>query len=127
MRQPIIALLLATVLAGCNDTPPASTAADTGSQSQAAVDAGPAASRPGDPEAGRQLAEQWCSTCHAVATGDTAADVGPAWTAIAADPDLTDEHIETFLAAPHGQMEPLSLSRQQIRDLVAYIRSLGSQ
>jgi mono/diheme cytochrome c family protein len=78
-----------------------------------------------DADAGKVVAEAWCASCHSTSTEVTAADVGPPWSAIASDPKYTDDYLQGFLTAPHGQMQSLSLTRQQISDLVAYIRSLG--
>jgi mono/diheme cytochrome c family protein len=62
----------------------------------------------GDAEAGRRLSETWCSTCHVVtATQSQGAGTGAA-----------------FLQTPHHQMPDLHLSREEIGDVAAYIRSL---
>lgn len=86
---------------------------------------GVAAATVGDRRAGEDLAKQWCSGCHATEAATGAADTGPAWREIAADPANDEAHLTAFLSAPHGAMEGLSLSRQQIADLVTYIVSLG--
>ncbi len=78
-----------------------------------------------NPSAGELIAETWCSTCHATSPDRQGSDVGPAWSTIAADPEKTDDYLRGFLTNPHGQMQGISLTRQQIKDLIAYIRTLG--
>ncbi len=81
-----------------------------------------AADRPAEVASGQQLADSLCSSCHAVGARGGGTDMAPTLPAIAAARD--DESLRLFLAAPHGAMPPLSLTRQQIADLVAYIGSL---
>lgn len=78
-----------------------------------------------DPANGKRLAEQWCSPCHLVTPDQTKAiPAAPPFMTIAKRRDTELEQLETFLADPHPVMPNLSLSRQEITDLVAYIRSL---
>jgi mono/diheme cytochrome c family protein len=80
----------------------------------------------GDPAVGRQLAEQWCSGCHATVPTQPhkSSDVAPSFSAIARTPSTTSMSLHAFLQTPHGQMPDLTLSRDEIDDLVAYILSL---
>ena len=78
----------------------------------------------GDPIEGERIGEAWCNSCHSVSATGTASDVGPAWSAIASDPSRTDDYLKSFLTAPHWPMENISLSQQQILDVIAYIRKL---
>ena len=83
-----------------------------------------AASAAGDPAAGKALAERSCSSCHLVSSDQTAATTeAPPFATIAARPEEEIEHLQTFLAAPHPPMPPISLTRQEIGDLVAYIET----
>ena len=75
-----------------------------------------------DPVSGRDIAGRWCAQCHLV-DGGRASDA-PALPAIARDVSWTDDRLAAFLTKPHGRMQGFSLSRQEIDDLVAYIRSL---
>ncbi|MFN4011190.1 MAG: c-type cytochrome [Pannonibacter sp.] len=88
---------------------------------------GPALSAQGDPGTGERLAQQWCAACHVVSENQAnAATIGvPSFFDIAANPDLTEAKIATFLADPHPKMPDMGLSNPQIRDLAAYIVSLG--
>jgi mono/diheme cytochrome c family protein len=41
--------------------------------------------------------------------------------------ERTPSQLAAFLTDPHGGMPPLELSRREIEDLVAYIRSLDAR
>ena len=77
-----------------------------------------------DPAAGRALAERWCSACHAVApdSGDT--DVVPSFERIAEAQQPSEQWLTLWVTEPHQSMPSLSLTRQEIADLVAYFDSL---
>jgi mono/diheme cytochrome c family protein len=79
----------------------------------------------GDAAAGKALAERWCSSCHIVSpeqkTGTTEA---PPFADIAARNADSMDALAAFLADPHPPMPQMSLSRQEITDLLAYIGSL---
>jgi mono/diheme cytochrome c family protein len=79
----------------------------------------------GDPQRGRQLAELWCSSCHLVSEEQQAASTeAPPFKSIA--DGLSDDFswLAAFIADPHPPMPQLSLTREEIRDLVAYIAGL---
>jgi mono/diheme cytochrome c family protein len=73
---------------------------------------------------GQRLAERWCAECHVSAPGQQrASDIVPTFVEIGGRFDETT--LATFLASPHhSRMPNLSLSRSEIADLVAYIKSL---
>lgn len=78
-----------------------------------------------NPAKGKALAEQWCSSCHLVSPDQTTAkaDVPPFMTiAKRSDEDL--ERLSVFLIDPHPKMPNFNLSRQQITDILGYIRTL---
>ena len=78
-----------------------------------------------DAVAGASLARVWCANCHLL-PGDPHAVVPqgpPSFKSIANDGQSAEE-LRTFLLHPHGAMPNLSLSRREIDDLLAYIRSL---
>ena len=78
----------------------------------------------GDPIAGGALAKQWCVACHDIGHGRTVKDGAPSFVSVASRLDLNPATLKTWLADPHPPMPKLSLSRQEIDDLVAYILSL---
>ena len=80
----------------------------------------------GDPEYGKLLAETWCASCHLVSVNEQSvanADV-PTFSSISKR--LPDDHdrLAAFIAQPHSPMPNLNLSRQDIRDVLAYIETL---
>src|SRR5690606_11933035 len=79
----------------------------------------------GNAEQGRRLAERWCSSCHLVGPGqrEASADV-PTFAAIGRRNDLPESLLAAFLTTPHPPMPDMTLSRQEIADVLAYIRSL---
>ena len=85
----------------------------------------------GEPEAAKGLVAEHCSECHAV-PGYSAQGLptveAPSFQAIADAPDTyTEQRLRTFLVKPHWPMEQFHLSRSDIDNIVAYIKSLGSQ
>lgn len=73
---------------------------------------------------GSQLAQQWCASCH-VTGGGPAGNVQqgpPSFHTIAGT--RSPDQLRAFLSHPHGAMPDLSLTRQEIDDLVGYIESL---
>jgi mono/diheme cytochrome c family protein len=80
----------------------------------------------GDANAGHRFALASCSGCHLVDDQQKkpAVDGVPSYQSLANDASKTPERLRTFLASPHGAMPPLSLSRQEIDDVVAYIGTL---
>ena len=78
----------------------------------------------GSPQRGLEIAQRWCSHCHLVSPDQTQAlaDV-PSFMAVAEGSEGLD-WLEPFLADPHPVMPDMSLTRQEIQDLVAYFESL---
>ncbi len=75
----------------------------------------------GDRQAGAVIAGKWCAGCHG--GGATLRDNAPTFAALAAS-QRTDGAIRAFLMEPHSPMPLLSLSRQEIEDILAYLHSL---
>jgi mono/diheme cytochrome c family protein len=80
----------------------------------------------GNVESGRQLAMRSCSSCHATETSVVARDAAPPFSAIAKTNRERPAWIRGWLMAPHPPMPSISLSRQQIDDIVAYLQSLST-
>ena len=80
---------------------------------------------PADPANGERLAKRWCASCHIVSADQTrGADNVPAFAAIAKTPGFSAENIGQFLLDPHPKMPDVQLTRDEARDLGAYIASL---
>ncbi len=84
----------------------------------------------GDIANGQALAKRLCSNCHVV--GDEAAaqtisaDV-PSFKSIANLPEQSPERIAGRIVVPHPPMPQIDVTRNEIRDLAAYIMSLKGQ
>ena len=78
----------------------------------------------GNVEAGRQLVVRSCSSCHATESSATAADNAPPFSTVAKTHKERPVWIRGWLMSPHPPMPNISLSRQQIDDIVAYLSSL---
>jgi mono/diheme cytochrome c family protein len=75
---------------------------------------------------GQTVAQTWCAGCHNIQPAPKIGqDYGPPpFVAIANSKATTRDSLETFLQVPHGRMPDYSLTRQEIRDVSAYIVSL---
>ena len=78
-----------------------------------------------DPSNGLRIAERWCASCHVVKPGQAAASADVPPFAAIADKYADIGTLTAFLSAPYPRMPPMPLSRDEISDLVAYIRTLG--
>jgi mono/diheme cytochrome c family protein len=89
--------------------------------------AGDAAFAAGRAGQGKAIAQRWCAACHQVSPEQTTASADvPSFMTIGqmrATPSALAA-LEGFLADPHPVMPDMSLTRQEISDLVAYIGSL---
>jgi mono/diheme cytochrome c family protein len=77
-------------------------------------------------DAGRRIAETWCSSCHLVADNQQNApnDAIPSFFAIAQMKSTTRQTLAAFLVSPHPPMPNFALGRKQIADVSTYILSL---
>ena len=79
-----------------------------------------------DVEAGRRLAQTWCSGCHRI-DGENAKiqnDAVPSFTSIAQMPSTTTMSLSAFLRTPHSRMPDYALTQIEIENVSAYILSL---
>lgn len=75
-----------------------------------------------DPVKGAQLAQRWCAACHIVSKDQTRATDGTrSFAAIAQGADFNVEKLAFFLLDPHPVMPNMTLSRDEARDIAAYI------
>jgi mono/diheme cytochrome c family protein len=80
----------------------------------------PGAAVPADPARGAKLAKQWCASCHIVSSDQTrGADVAPPFASITAN------RTAQFLMHSHPRMPGVHLTRDEARDLGAYIATLA--
>lgn len=78
----------------------------------------------GDAELGHQLAERWCTSCHAVDPGQVGQTNVPSFAAIAAQHGGDGRWVRAWLMTPHPSMPDMSLTRIEIDNVVAYLGSL---
>ena len=78
----------------------------------------------GNAEAGRQMVLRSCSSCHATESSAIATDGAPPFSAVAKTNKERPAWIRGWLMSPHPPMPNISLSRQQIDDIIAYLSSL---
>ncbi|WP_209424426.1 cytochrome c [Pararhodobacter sp. SW119] len=82
----------------------------------------------GDAREGAEIAERWCAACHLVSEDQARAPVdAPTFLSIAERTPEAIDALAGFLMDPHPPMPDLSLTRAEIRDLLAYIESLRTE
>ncbi len=84
---------------------------------------------PGDPEAGRRLAESECAVCHRVAERQATPLMteAPSFAAIANTPGVSPMALNVLLQSPHPTMPNLILEAAEAEDVIAYVWSLRGQ
>ena len=81
-----------------------------------------APARAADIEQGEKLAKRWCAACHLVAPDQNRATPDtPSFAAIARREDAPP--LPAFLAMSHPRMPDMGLSRAEIADLAAFIKT----
>jgi cytochrome c len=80
----------------------------------------------GDADQGSRLARRVCSTCHVVDIRSTVApnDGVPSFPWIAQQKNMTASALAAFLSTSHPPMPDLVLTRDEIRQVSAYILSM---
>ena len=76
--------------------------------------------------AGEQIAQTWCRNCHQVGPKvvGVGSDAVPSFVSIARMPSTTQMSLTVFLSTNHAHMPDYSLTREEIRNVTAYILSL---
>ena len=73
---------------------------------------------------GHAIATRWCAACHLIAPEQTQAKAdAPPFATLART--TTGAALRAFLANPYPRMPDMSLSRDEIADLVAFIKTYG--
>lgn len=85
-----------------------------------------AAAQDADIEAGAAYAEQVCSVCHAVLPNEQYSPLpeAPTFQSVADTPGMTELALSVFLQSSHPTMPNIVLEQDDMRNVVAYIRSL---
>ena len=92
----------------------------------ALVASGSASAAVADAGQGERIARRWCATCHVVANDQKQANADVASFAATAR-HKTNAELAAFLTDPHPKMPDMSLTREEIADLVAYMRTLAPE
>ena len=81
---------------------------------------------PGDPAAGRALAQRVCTECHLIPGGPapTARTAAPRFDEVANRPNTTEPGLRSLLRAPHAGMPMFRFTDRELDDVVAYLLSL---
>jgi mono/diheme cytochrome c family protein len=76
---------------------------------------------------GYRIAARWCAECHIIDSEQTqGSDQVPTFAQIGEAKRFDQKSLTVFLTAPHhSRMPNLSLTRAEIADLLAYIKSRG--
>lgn len=74
-----------------------------------------------DIDHGQRLAERWCAECHVISPDQAKSRGAPPFAAIAAKDNITVDMIAQFLRLPHATMPNAPLSRDDARDIAAFI------
>ena len=90
---------------------------------------GGAGAQEADIVAGKAYAEQVCAACHAVEQGEEESPLyqAPTFQSVANTPGMTEMALTVWLQSSHPTMPNIVLSQDEIRNVVAYIRSLKSK
>jgi mono/diheme cytochrome c family protein len=92
----------------------------------AALDVKANAQAPGDPKAGRGLAQSVCSECHATVAGLNRSPnaKAPTFSDLAATPGMTRTALLVALTTPHAGMPMFTFTDRERDDIIAYVLSL---
>lgn len=79
-----------------------------------------------DIPAGKAYAEGLCAACHAVLAGEEMSPLveAPPFQEVADTPGMTEMALSVFLQTPHATMPNIVLEQDDMRNVIAYIRSL---
>jgi mono/diheme cytochrome c family protein len=80
----------------------------------------------GDPKVGLALAQQVCSVCHAIETGQVSSpnSKAPTFVQLATSPGMTSTALLVALTTPHAGMPMFTLTTEEREGVIAYILSL---
>jgi cytochrome c553 len=75
-----------------------------------------------DADNGETLAKRWCTSCHVVSDEQRkGTDVAPSFASIASRPGFNEDRLAFFLLEPHPKMANMALTRNDTKNLAAYI------
>jgi mono/diheme cytochrome c family protein len=78
-----------------------------------------------DAQKGLALAQRWCATCHVISSEQSkGTDAAPSFQTLAKRAAFDAEQLAFFLLDPHPAMPKMALTRDEARDIAAYIARL---
>ena len=78
-----------------------------------------------DAQKGLALAQRWCATCHVVSSEQSkGTDAAPSFQTLSKRANFNADKLAFFLLDPHPAMPKMSLTRDEARDIAAYIARL---
>lgn len=82
-----------------------------------------------DIAAGKVYADEVCAACHAVQAGDAESPLtdAPPFQEVADTPGMTELALSVWLQSSHPTMPNIILEQDDLRNVVAYIRSLKGE
>jgi mono/diheme cytochrome c family protein len=85
-----------------------------------------AAAQEGDVQAGAAYAKEVCAACHAVLPNEQISPLlqAPTFQSVADTPGMTELALSVWLQSSHPTMPNIILKQDDLRNVVAYIRSL---
>lgn len=88
-----------------------------------------AAAQEADVAAGKAYAEEVCAQCHAVLAGEEVSPLldATAFQEVADTPGMTELALSVWLQSSHPTMPNIVLEQDDMRNVIAYIRSLKGQ
>jgi mono/diheme cytochrome c family protein len=88
----------------------------------------PAIGSAADLAAGESLAEKWCSQCHGVRPDRLGPNLSaPTFSELAAEASITEDSLRALLRSSHETMPQITLTPDEMDDIVGYILSLKSR
>jgi S1-C subfamily serine protease len=84
----------------------------------------PGAAVAADAARGKEVAVQWCQSCHQVGPELPMRGPGPPFSPIANDLRFTEDFIKDWVVHPHASMPNFNFGEGTLKDIVAYIFSL---
>ena len=85
----------------------------------------PAASNSADLVAGQLLTDKWWAQCHGVRAGRLGPNLSaPTFPELASEPSITEYSLRALLRAPHKTMPQITLTPDEMEDIVGYVMSL---
>ncbi len=78
---------------------------------------------PGDPQAGLEYAKEVCANCHGITNATSPVPEAPAFSEIANETGMSANALLVWMQTIHPTMPNITLEREDLIDVIAYILS----